>query len=32
MLYIPHFSCKRRKLIGQNKVKIWKLWSQNITF
>ena len=32
MLCISHFSWKRRKLIGQNKVKICKLYSQNFTF
>jgi len=32
MLCIPHFNWKRRKLIGQNKVKICKLWSQNFKF
>jgi len=25
-------SCKRRKFIGQSKVKICKLWSQNFEF
>jgi len=25
-------SCKRRKFVDQNKVKIWKLWSQNFKF
>jgi len=29
---IPHFSYKRRKLIGQNKVKFCKLQSQNLMF
>jgi len=32
MLCIPHFSGKRRKLIGQNKVKICQVQSQNIKF
>ena len=26
------YSCKRRKFIGHNKVKICKLWSQNFKF
>jgi len=32
MLRIPHFNWKRRKFIGQNKVKICKLRSQNFKF
>jgi len=32
MLCIPHFNWKHRRLIGQNKVKVCKLWSQNFKY